>query len=113
MSRLYNVLDALADKSQFVVETKAVNIGTIAQGGVATGTASIAKSGYTPLGIMGWGNTGSSGFYLYSLMMSGTTLTASARNISTGSISNAGVSVSILYRLLTVHYPPMHPYTLR
>lgn len=70
---------------------------TMAANSTTSKSISIAKTGYTPLGIVGHANAGSTGFYAYQTKISGTTVTGYFRNITSSQISGASYTFVVLY----------------
>ena len=62
-------------------------------------TINIAVSNYIPLGVIGWFNTGSAGYFPYSLNTIVTTheLTVGVYNTLSRTVSNCKISVIVLY----------------
>lgn len=76
-----------------------MDFGIIPANGNAQQTVDITKDGYSPLGIVGWSNIGSSSFFLYQLTTSGNLLNALAYNTaSTATSRSVGINAYILYR---------------
>lgn len=80
-----------------VVEQKSITGISISANGTTPKTISIAKSGYTPIGVVGWRNVGTTSFYAYQLLVSGTNLQAYFRNVTSSAITGASYEVSVLY----------------
>ena len=84
--------------NKLVIDTVVGNLPTINAGGTASISVSCAKSGYTPIGVVGWANGGHTGFYPYELWVgSSTSIAVYVRNITSSAISNATLSVRVLY----------------
>ena len=88
-----------------VAESKvAIDNWSVAASSSEDTTVSVAKTGYTPLGIVGWNfanatssGTGRSLVYLTKLYLSGTTATISVRN-STTTAAKVKLTIFVLYR---------------
>ena len=81
------------------METKTSSSATIAQNGTNAFTISVSKSGYTPVGIVGYnvGGSGRSRAGVFSCYLSSTTtVTMEVWNQSTGSVTWTA-SVDVLY----------------
>ena len=71
---------------------------SIAANSVAIITTDCSKNGYTAIGVVGWANSGSSGFYPYELRVLSTNLHVHIRNVTSSIISNAGITIFVLYQ---------------
>ena len=82
------------------VTTKQINISSLASGGVVDTSVSVARSGYTVIGVVGTsrGGTGNTQLNIGRMYTSGNTLYYSVRNLSSGSLSNVSMTYYILYR---------------
>lgn len=102
MSRLYNILKGLFNKTEFVIENKTVSLGTITANGTKSGSENVEKSGYKAISFAGWGNAGSVYFYAYQITLSedNKTITVAVKSVSNSAINNAGVVVPVLYQKL-------------
>lgn len=85
----------------WVVETKTVSVPDVSAGSTAWCTASVTKSGYTPVGIVGWyftGGTANTWLFPYAMRTGSANTNIAIRNL--GGVTSTGVSVDldILYR---------------
>lgn len=99
MANLDNIIDYLAESCNGLVsENKTGAASSIAANARANLTVNVAKSGYTPLGIVAASLSGSSSALgvLNSYTLSGTTATVTVKNDSSAAHSWAAV-VRVLY----------------
>lgn len=91
--------DATLANSLFLILHYTVTFDEIAAGGTQVKNISISKSGYKPIGCVGWANAGSSAFYMYQCTVNNNeTLSASIRSVSDSTIpSGASVIVDVLF----------------
>lgn len=96
------MLTNLAKCSVFVVERKSVSFGNIPGNGSVTRTLDVTKDGYEPLGIVGYGNTGNTGFYAYQMTvdLSNGRYIASIHARAVATANNSGMIFDVLYRKL-------------
>ena len=78
-----------------LMEMKNLTLPNTSGGGVFSGTLNIAKSGYTAIGVVGWG-TGQSHFYPADLYISGSILTYRFKNNDTAAHSGT-CKIYVLY----------------
>ena len=87
-------------KSELTVDTVALTIGSTAKNGNATVTKSAAKTGYTPLGIVGFdmdSGTRQNWLNIWTLNLSGSTITAKVLNFHASDSASATLTVYVLY----------------
>lgn len=93
----------------FKLITETVNLtdldGTYTAGGTKNTSVSVAKTGYKPLGVVGYNKTGGSGstyitLVAYHINQSTEYLSVYAKNMSSSQSEAAGTSVDILYQPL-------------
>lgn len=88
-------------RDQFLVEYVQSAALNIAAGGTDNITASAAKTGYTPIGVVGWSLPGSGSSYglVFRCYLSGTTLNASIRSV------NAAITSTFRWYVLYLKNP--------
>ena len=94
------VTNLLKNKSNLLaVETKSgLGSNTTAYGGSSDVSLDISKSGYTPIGIVGY-KLGDASIVPYGVELSGTTATLHLKNVESGSgsLTWRGVYITVLY----------------
>lgn len=82
-----------------VVESKESAKFSVSQGAATEGTFDIAKSGYEPVGVVGYITNGSGASYLapYRMRIVGTTAYYGVRHYGTGTLSNMSITMHVLY----------------
>ena len=103
--RIVEVSDSTAWRSALGVKWNTfIKTGEYAKAGVSTAagttrdyTFSVAQSGYTPVGIVGYRIASGGGTCTVSCYLSGTTVTMRVRNNGTSANTPDGVSVTVLY----------------
>ncbi len=90
------------DNHKFVIETKTVSIPDIQGGGTGWVSASVAKSGYNAIGVVGWyctDGTANTWLFPYSMKVRSNTTSVALRNFSTSATaSGVSLQLDVLYQ---------------
>lgn len=93
--------DITALNGKFVVEAKTVSVTNINAGSTEWCSASVAKSGYSAIGILGWyftGGTANTWLFPYSMRTGASSLSVAIRNLGTAASSGVSLIVDVLYQ---------------
>ena len=93
--------DISALNGKWVVETKTLSVPNVAAGATQWVTSSIAKSGYTAVGAVGWyfaGGTANSFLFPYSMRVVGNNSSVAVRNLGIDASSGVSMQIDVLYQ---------------